>query len=93
MNKYIVLFFIFFLIMYAYMMMEPRQFSAENSREHRLISAGYDQNPRNFSAGHDNHNTYKKIYIERDESNNKDYRELMVRNTDDFEKTYYANLM
>lgn len=88
MNKYVVLFFIFFLIMYAYMMMEPRQFS----REPRLISVGYDQNSRNFSAGYDNHNTYKKIYIERDESNN-DYRELMARNTDDFEKTYHANLL
>jgi len=63
MNKYIVLLFIFFLIMYAYMVMEP-------------IHTKYE---------------YKKIYIEKDNDKHKDYNELIIKSSDDFEKTYYAN--
>ena len=61
--NFILLFFIFFLIMYAYMVMEPVHTKHE----------------------------YKKIYIEKDDPQTKDYNELIIKNSDDFEKTYYAN--
>jgi hypothetical protein len=54
--------------------------------EPRQISTEYNRDHHNFSSRH------KKIYIERDDSN-KDYSELISKNTNDFEKTYYANLL
>ena len=67
MDKYIVLFFIFFLIAYSYMMMEPV-----------IIKPSYN-----------------KIYISPDDKKHvnkeKNYNEIIIRNENDFEKTYYAN--